>query len=160
MAKTKIQLTRDVSEKDATAGFIVNKVVVRIGDAWIPAEWETLKCQTFETLSAEGIRFMVDCELNGERVFIVTHEVDVAPIKQKYLGCSIIYLNQIIGLLAGLPKRVEGFEVVPDLLIKLGAEVIGHGKDEKAKVEEGQTGLNFEEGAFDHGVDEVSRVVV
>jgi len=160
MAKTKIQLTRDVSEIDTQEGFTVRKVVVRIGDKWIPAEWETLKGQTFETLASEGIRFMVDCELHGERVFIVTHEADVAPIKQKYLGCSVIYLDQIIGLLAGLPKKVEGFEVVPELLIKLGAEVIGHGKIEKSKVEEGQAGINFEAGAVNDGVDEVSGVVV
>ena len=103
---------------------------------------------------------MVECELHGERCYIVTHAEDQASLKAKYPECSIIYLSQIIGLLAGLPRKVEGFEVVPELLIEFGAEVIGHGEVKKEKSEQKQTGITFKAGAVDHGVDEVPGVAV
>jgi len=160
MAKTKIQLTRDVPASDAHKGFTAKKVVIRIGDHWMDAEWGTLKSQTMETFVREGVRFMVECELHGERCYIVTHAEDQASLKAKYPECSIIYLSQIIGLLAGLPRKVEGFEVVPELLIEFGAEVIGHGEVKKEKSEQKQTGITFKAGAVDHGVDEVPGVAV
>jgi len=112
----------------AATGFTVNKVVVKIGDVWVDSKWSTLQHQTFETLTRDDIRFMVECEMHGNRVFIVTHEADAVALRQKYPVCGVIYLNQIIGMLAGLPKQVDGWTVTPELLMGLDAEVIGHGK--------------------------------
>jgi len=160
MAKTKIKLTRDVPASDDGLGFIARKVMVKIGDSWLEANWDTLKSQTIDTLVREGIRFMVDCELNGGSVYIVTHEADAIALRAKYPGSPIIYMSQIIGFLAGLPRKVEGFEVVPELLIEFGCEVIGHGKiKEKVGVEK-QVGIAFEAGAVHDGVDAVPGVAV
>ena len=136
MARTKIKLTRDTPEADRHKGFTAKRVVVKIGDHWIDAHWNTISSQTIDALTKEGVRFMVDCELHGSRVYIVTHEEDVAGLKTKYPECSIIYMSQIIGMLAGLPRKVDNFGYVPQMLIELGAEVIGHGKIKKDQQKE------------------------
>ena len=159
MAKTRIKLTRDVPANDDGKGFYARKVMVKLGDSWLEANWDTLKRQTIDTMVSGGIRFMVDCELNGGNCYIVTHEADALALRKKYPESPIIYMEQIIGMLAGLPKKVEGFEVVPELLIEYGAEVIGHGKIEEAGREK-QAGITFKKGAVDDGVDAIPGVAV
>lgn len=117
------------SSKALPAGFVPKRVVVKVGEAWVEAKWETMSKQTLESLTSTGVRFMVDCELHGDKCFIVTHEADVAGLRKKYAGCPVIYLSQIIGWLGGIGKPVDGpFAVVPEALLTMGGRVKGHGE--------------------------------
>lgn len=143
------------SSKALPVGFVPRRVVVKVGDVWVEAKWETMSKQTLESLTSTGVRFMVDCELHGDKCFIVTHEADVAGLRKKYAGCPVIYLSQIIGWLGGIGKPVDGpFALVPEALLTMGGKVRGHGehkdseqhKDSRqaAQIEAGkQVGITF-----------------